>query len=63
MSCFFKKLDDGQSVVHDAPPAPNKKLSVNFRHALFPLSDFLTFEEQADGLSPNIGKELSMYTV
>jgi hypothetical protein len=55
MSCFFKKLDSGQS--------KKKKNSVNFSQVVFSLLDFLTFEDRADGLSPNADNKLSTDTV
>ena len=38
-------------------------MSVNFSHALFFLLDFLTFEDGADRLSRNVGKELQLCAV
>jgi hypothetical protein len=56
MSCFFKKLDDGQ--------VPKKKIaSVNFIHAVLSLLDFMTLGERANRLSRNAGNELSLYAV
>jgi hypothetical protein len=47
-SCFFKKLDHGQS------PPPNCS------HALFSLLDFLTFEDGANMLPHNVSNELPL---
>jgi hypothetical protein len=56
MSCFFKKVGDGQS--------PKKENCVSyFRCALFSLSEFLVLEDGTDRLSQNVGKELSLHTV
>jgi len=44
ISCFFKKLGDGQ--------APKKKIvSCNFSHTLFSLLDFVTSEDGTDRMS------------
>jgi len=54
MSCFFKKLDDGQNYREE-------ELSVNFSHAVFSLLLFLTLEDGTDSMSHNVGKELHLY--
>jgi hypothetical protein len=36
---------------------------MHFSHALFFLLDFLAFEDGADGLSQNIGKEIPLSAV
>jgi len=52
--CFLKKLDCGQRFFKKIRlwTSPKKKIvSVNFTHALFSLLDFLTLEDETDGLS------------
>ena len=56
MLCIFKKVASGQS--------PKMKIvSVNFSCTLFSVLDFLIFEDGADKLSQNTGKELPLYAV
>jgi hypothetical protein len=41
----------------------NKIVSVNFSHAMSSLLDFLTLEDESDGVSQNSGKELPHYAM
>jgi hypothetical protein len=56
MSCFFKKLVDGQ-----IPKKENCQLT-SVGHFLF-LLDFLTLEDGTHRLSQNVCNELSLYDV
>jgi len=52
--CFFKKLDDEQSIKQE-------DFAINFSHVLFILLDFLTLEDGTDRLPQNVIKELLLY--